>query len=98
MDRGASQKFRAGPYSNATMLFGHTETLQDRIIPHVPPGNCRTKPTAFFPVHSARGYHLTGQCARTHQSRNKAGEEDILRTVAIARLFLDNFPYIKAAL
>jgi len=27
---------------------------------------------------------------------NKAGEEDVLRTVPIARLFLGNFPHIKA--
>ncbi|OGF61449.1 MAG: hypothetical protein A2Y62_12175 [Candidatus Fischerbacteria bacterium RBG_13_37_8] len=78
--------------TNATMLYGHIETIDDR-IEHM----CRIRnlqdetngflafvPLAFHPPHT-RFNHLPGTTAF-----------DDLKTIAIARLFLDNIPHIKA--
>lgn len=88
------QVHKAGLHSNATMLFGHIETLQDRIthmrrlreLQDETHGFFSFIPLVYHPKDNALGRIVP----------HKAGEEDILRTVAIARLFLDNFPHIKA--
>lgn len=84
----------AGIHTNATMLFGHIETPEQRIqhlgmlrdLQDDTNGFYSFIPLVFHPEHNSLGRRV-GQ---------KTGEEDILRTVAISRLFLDNFPHIKA--
>jgi aminodeoxyfutalosine synthase len=86
-----------GLYSNATMLYGHVEERHDRIM-HMDilrrhqdealahgGGSFQTIiPLPFIPDDSALG-RLPGP----------SGLEN-LRTLAIARLMLDNFPHVKA--
>jgi len=93
-----------GIFSNATMLYGHVETPAERVAhllklrehqdrslaarQQAPPGtkaafNCCV-PLSFVPEGSALA-HLPGP----------TGLDD-LRTLAICRLMLDNFPHIKA--
>lgn len=86
------QVHRAGLRSNATMLFGHLENYADR-VDHM----CRIRelqdrtggfqsfiPLAFQPdntrVPGARG----------------VGGVDALKTLAISRIYLDNFQHVKA--
>ena len=83
---------KAGIRSNATMLYGHIETLEERVdhlfrlrqLQDETGGfNCFI-PLAFHPEHTVYA-HLpvtTGM--------------DDLKTIAVSRLMLDNFPHIKA--
>ena len=76
------------------MLFGHVEKPEDRIahmkmlrdLQDEAPGFFAFIPLVYHPEHNALHKIVP----------NITSEEDILRTVAVARLFLDNFPHIKA--
>lgn len=85
---------RMGIPTNATMLFGHVERLEDRIehlsllrrLQDEAPGFFAFIPLVYHPENTSLG----------HKVKQKTSEEDVLRTIAVARLFLDNFPHIKA--
>ena len=82
---------RMGIPSNATLLYGHIETYEERVVHMLKlreqqdqaPGFLSFIPLAFQPGH-------TGIV-----DRQVSAIED-LRTVACARLLLDNFPHIKS--
>jgi len=87
---------RLGLRSTATMLYGHIETLEDR-IDHM----CRLRelqdetggfqtfiPLVFHPNDTALG--------AAHAEIEKPTGIENLRTVAVSRLMLDNFDHIKA--
>jgi aminodeoxyfutalosine synthase len=80
-----------GMQTTATMLYGHVETLEDRVA-HLlalreqqdrSGGFIAFIPLAYHPAHTALGGR--GTTAR-----------DDLATLAVARLLLDNIPHIKA--
>lgn len=82
---------RIGLRSNATMLYGHVETLEERVdhlirlreLQDETGGFLAFIPLAFHPENTEmEGTYTTG-C-------------DDLRTLAVARLMLDNFPHIKS--
>ena len=88
----ARKAHQHGLRSNATMLYGHVETLEER-IEHF----CRLRalqdetsgfmcfiPLAFHPENTAIS-HLPGP----------TGFDDLM-TIAVARLMLDNFDHVKA--
>jgi aminodeoxyfutalosine synthase len=83
---------RLGIKSNATMLYGHIESYRDRVEHMLKLRNLQDKtggfqafiPLAFHPLNTK----ING---RSYTS----GIDDI-KTIAISRLFLDNFPHIKA--
>ncbi|MCF0215153.1 MAG: aminofutalosine synthase MqnE [Fibrobacteraceae bacterium] len=85
---------KLGIPTNATMLFGHIEKPEHRIahmkmlrdLQDEAPGFFAFIPLVYHPEHNAL-HNIVPE---------KTSEEDVLRTVAIARLFLDNFPHIKA--
>jgi len=83
--------------SNATMLYGHIETVAERVrhmlklrqhqddsLRHCPAAFQCSVPLSFIPEGSALS-HLPGP----------TGLDD-LRTLAVSRLLLDNIPHIKA--
>lgn len=80
--------------TNATMLFGHIENLEHRIehlemlrdLQSETKGFLAFLPLVFLPQNNALGRLV----------KNKTSEEDILKTIAVSRLFLDNIPHIKA--
>lgn len=80
--------------TNATMLFGHIETYEHRLqhmemireLEDESPGFFAFIPLVFHPENNALGRRV----------KQKTSEEDRLRTIAVARLFLDNIPHIKA--
>ena len=88
----AKTAHRQGLHSNATMLYGHIETLEERLehLAALREAQDETKgflafiPLAFHPKNTA----MSGLSRTT-------GIED-LKNIAVARLFLDNFPHIKA--
>lgn len=82
----------AGLKTNATMLYGHIESLEDRVDHFVRLREQQDKskgfqcfiPLAFYPQGTQLS-HLPGPSG-----------VDSLKTMAVARLMLDNFDHIKA--
>ena len=84
---------RLGIRSNATMLYGHIERLDERVdhmrrlreLQDETHGFQVFIPLAFHPEHNMIG-----------KAYPKPTGYDALRTAAVARLYLDNFDHIKA--
>lgn len=82
----------AGIKSNATMLYGHLESHRHRVEHMLMLRDLQDKtqgfqafiPLAFHPMHT-----------RIDNAQYTSGIDDI-KTIAISRLFLDNFEHIKA--
>jgi aminodeoxyfutalosine synthase len=85
-----------GIRSNCTMLYGHVETIEDRMehldmlrtLQDETGGFLAYIPLAYHPDHNALGETL----GRTGMATS--GYDD-LRNLAVARLFLDNIDHIK---
>ncbi len=81
-----------GIHSNATMLYGHIETIEERVDHLVRLREAQDEtggfncfiPLAFHPEHTFYS-----------QLPTTTGMDD-LKVIAVARLMLDNFPHIKA--
>jgi len=84
----------AGLKSNATMLYGHVESHEDR-IDHMRRLRALQDETggfqAFIPLAFQRENNPLG-----HLKNPLSGGVDDLKTLAVARLYLDNFANIKA--
>src|SRR6202041_782856 len=81
-----------GLHSNATMLFGHVETLEERVDHLVRLRESQDKThgfVAFIPLE----FH-PANTALSHIP--KPTGIDALKTIAVSRLMLDNFDHIKA--
>jgi aminodeoxyfutalosine synthase len=82
----------AGLKTNATMLYGHIESVEDRVDHFLRLREQQDKsggfqcfiPLAFYPENTQLA-HLPGPSG-----------VDSLKTIAVSRLMLDNFPHIKA--
>ena len=81
-------------HTNATMLFGHIESVEDRIEHMDYLRNLQDKTNGFFAFIPL--VYLPEKNDLNKIVRARTSEEDILRTVAVSRLFLDNFLHIKA--
>jgi aminodeoxyfutalosine synthase len=87
---------RLGIRSNCTMLYGHVETIEDRIehldmlrqLQDETGGFLAYIPLAYHPDHNELGRTLGREGTAT------SGFDD-LRNLAVGRLFLDNIPHIK---
>jgi cyclic dehypoxanthinyl futalosine synthase len=98
-------KIRSGPWlgvmrdahalglrTSATMMFGHAETLEERIehlrllrdLQDATGGFTAFIPWAFQPTHAM-------------VRREAAGAHDYLRTLAVSRLYLDNIPHMQSS-
>jgi aminodeoxyfutalosine synthase len=83
---------RAGLHTNATMLFGHIETIEERLdhllairaIQDETRGFLQFIPLVFHPENTPL------------QRLGKTTGLDALRTIAVSRLMLDNVPHVKA--
>ena len=78
--------------TNATMLYGHIESITDR-LDHMEQLRQLQDRTGGFQVFIPLAFHATNTDIR------KMGETsgvDDLKTLALARLFLDNFQHLKA--
>lgn len=77
--------------SNATLLYGHIETHEER-VDHMVKLRALQDDTggflSFIPLAFQRGH--------TNLVARQASAMEDLKTVAVARLLLDNFPHIKA--
>jgi aminodeoxyfutalosine synthase len=88
---------RLGIRSNCTMLYGHVETVEDRVehlrmlreLQDETGGFLAYIPLAYHPDHNELGETLGRSGTAT------TGFDD-LRNLAVGRLFLDNIPHIKS--
>jgi aminodeoxyfutalosine synthase len=86
-----------GIRSNCTMLYGHVETLEDRVahltmlrdLQDETGGYLAFIPLAYHPDDNELGKRLQ------RQGQGTTGFDD-LRVLAVGRLFLDNFQHIKS--
>ena len=83
---------RLGISSSATMMFGHVETVEHR-IEHMRRLRELQDRTGGFTAFIA----WTFQAENTRLRARPQGACEYLRTQALARLFLDNFPNIQAS-
>jgi cyclic dehypoxanthinyl futalosine synthase len=97
---------RLGLYSSATMMFGHVETIEDR-IEHLERLRAQQeislKRMAEFNGSGIKPGHFTAFIGWTFQAEHTklkaptVGATEYLRTQALARIYLDNFQNIQSS-
>jgi cyclic dehypoxanthinyl futalosine synthase len=81
-----------GLNSSATMMFGHVETIEDR-IEHLERLRVQQDRSKGFTAFIA----WTFQAENTRLKAPAAGAHEYLRTQALARIYLDNFPSVQSS-
>lgn len=88
----AKTAHKLGLRSNATMLYGHIETLEER-IEHLSALRAAQDETGGFLTFIPLAFHPKNTAL---SDLSKTSGIDDLKNIAVARCFLDNFPHIKA--
>ncbi len=83
---------KSGLHTNATMLYGHIETIEER-LEHLDALRCLQDETNGFLAFIPLAFHPKNTAMSEHS--NTTGITD-LKNIAVSRLMLDNFPHIKA--
>jgi cyclic dehypoxanthinyl futalosine synthase len=83
---------RLGLNSTATMMFGHVETIEDR-IEHLERVRAQQDKTGGFTAFIA----WTFQAENTRLKAPTVGAHEYLRMQALARIYLDNIPNIQSS-
>ncbi|HZM05063.1 MAG TPA: cyclic dehypoxanthinyl futalosine synthase [Candidatus Saccharimonadales bacterium] len=83
---------RLGLSSTATMMFGHVESLEDR-IEHLERVRAQQDKSKGFTAFIA----WTFQAEHTRLKAPTVGAHDYLRTQALSRIYLDNFPSVQSS-
>ncbi len=81
-----------GIKSNATMLYGHIEAYKHR-VEHMLKLRTLQDKTGGFQAFIPLAFHPMN--TKIEGAKHTSGIDDI-KTIAVSRLFLDNFPHIKA--
>ncbi len=84
---------RLGIPTNSTMLYGHVETLEERVI-HMLKLREAQDETGGFLTFIPLAFH-PGDTGIKPRNQFTSAIDD-LKTIAVSRLMLDNFPHIKA--
>jgi aminodeoxyfutalosine synthase len=86
-----------GIRSNCTMLYGHVETLEDR-VEHLAMLRALQDETGGFLAFIPLAYHPDDNVLGERLGRRgtSTGGTDDLRVLAVGRLFLDNFAHVKS--
>jgi aminodeoxyfutalosine synthase len=88
----ARQAHEIGLHSNATMLFGHVETLEERVDHLVRLREAQDKTRGFVTFIPLEFHPANTGLADIPRPTGF----DALKTIAVSRLMLDNFDHIKA--
>ena len=83
---------RLGLNSSATMMFGHVETLDDR-IEHLERVRAQQDKSGGFTAFIA----WTFQAENTRLKAPTVGAHEYLRTQALSRIYLDNIPSVQSS-
>ena len=83
---------RLGLSSSATMMFGHVETIEDR-IEHLERLRVQQDKSKGFTAFIC----WTFQAEHTKLRAPTVGAHEYLRTQALARIYLDNFPSVQSS-
>ena len=82
---------RLGIPTNSTLLYGHIETHEERVDHFAKLRELQDETGGFMSF-----IPLAYQVGKTRVVERQASAIEDLKTIAVARLFLDNFPHIKA--
>jgi cyclic dehypoxanthinyl futalosine synthase len=88
---------RLGLYSSATMMFGHVETMEDRIEHLERLRQQQEKSLSYGKGHFTAFICWTFQAENTKLKAPTVGAHDYLRTQALGRIYLDNFENIQSS-
>jgi aminodeoxyfutalosine synthase len=88
----AKTAHRLGLRSNATMLYGHVETIEERLDHMILLREAQDE-TGGFMAFIPLSFHPENT-RLSHLPKPSAAED--LRQIAVGRLMLDNFPHVKA--
>ena len=96
---------RLGLNSSATMMFGHVESIEDRIEHLERLRQQQDKSLAYakpaWPQDGAKGFTAficwTFQADHTKLKAPTVGAHEYLRTQALGRIYLDNFPSVQSS-
>ena len=88
---------RLGLYSSATMMFGHVETMEDRIEHLDRLRQQQDKSLGYGKGHFTAFICWTFQAENTKLKAPTVGAHDYLRTQALGRIYLDNFENIQSS-
>ncbi len=88
---------RLGLNSSATMMFGHVETPEDRIEHLERLRAQQDKSLASGPVGFTAFICWTFQAEHTKLRAPTVGAHEYLRTQALGRIYLDNFPSVQSS-
>lgn len=88
----AKTAHRVGLHTNATMLYGHIETLEERVIHLMKLREAQDETGGFLTFIPLA---FSSQGTKLSHIPSTTGYLD-LKAIAIGRLMLDNFPHIKA--
>jgi len=86
---------KLGIRSNATMLYGHIENPEDK-VEHLIRLRELQDETGGFLAFVPLAYHSQGTRLGSLDGRRRTSGVEDLKTIAVSRLMLDNFPHIKA--
>jgi aminodeoxyfutalosine synthase len=81
-----------GVYTNATMLYGHIETYEERVMHLLRLREAQDQSGGFL-AYIPLAFHPEN--TKLHKLPKATGFDD-LKNIAIGRIILDNFPHIKA--
>lgn len=88
----AGKVHKAGLKTNATMLYGHIETIEDR-VDHVVKLREQQDATGGFQCFIPLAFYPPGTALASLPGPDAI---DNLKTIAVSRLMLDNFDHVKA--
>ena len=88
---------RLGLYSSATMMFGHVETVEDRIEHLERLRAQQDKSLGYQQGHFTAFICWTFQAEHTKLKAPTVGAHEYLRTQALGRIYLDNFTNVQSS-
>ena len=91
----AKTAHRLGLRSNATMLYGHIETVEER-VEHLDALRAAQDETGGFLTFIPLAFHPKNTELGAKEGLSRSSGVEDLKNIAVSRLYLDNFDHIKA--
>jgi cyclic dehypoxanthinyl futalosine synthase len=88
---------KVGLFTTATMMYGSVDTFEDRVEHLRRLRELQDESLASYPAHFRAFIAWNYQPDGTELGGVRASGFDYLRTIAIARVYLDNFPHLQAS-